>query len=130
MTSALVGIAIRRGQIPGVGARVMGFLDGFRSDGDARRERITLRDVLTMTTGIRWDEATVSYTDPRNNCAAMEGTADWVQYVLDQPMAEEPSKAFVYNSGATQLLSQVIRRATGMQADDYAKEQLFDPLGT
>jgi CubicO group peptidase (beta-lactamase class C family) len=82
-----------------------------------------------MTTGIRWDESTVSYTDPRNNCAAMEAAPDWIRYVLDQPMAEAPGKTFVYNSGATQLLSYLIKKTTGLEADDYAKRQLFDPLG-
>ena len=53
---------------------------------------MTLRDVLTMTTGIRWDEESADYTDPANNCAVMEGKDDWVQYVLEQPMAEEPGK--------------------------------------
>jgi len=128
-TSALLGIAMRRGQMPGVEVRALSFFDGFKYDADPRRARMTLRDVLTMTSGIRWDEETVPYTDPRNNCAAMEGSTDWIQYVLDQPMAEEPGRVFLYNSGATQLLSHVIRKATGKQADDYAKEQLFDPLG-
>ena len=90
---------------------------------------MTLRDVLTMTTGIRWDEESTEYTDPANNCAVMEGKEDWVRYVLEQPMAEDPGKVFVYNSGATMLLSELIRKTTGKEADDYAKEHLFAPLG-
>ncbi|HEY7574199.1 MAG TPA: serine hydrolase, partial [Thermoanaerobaculia bacterium] len=96
---------------------------------DPRRDRMTLRDVLTMTTGIRWDEESTEYTDPANNCAVMEGKDDWVRYVLEQPMAAEPGKTFVYNSGATQLLSYLIWKATGRPADDYAREHLFGPLG-
>jgi CubicO group peptidase (beta-lactamase class C family) len=44
-------------------------------------------------------------------------------------MAEEPGRTFVYNSGATELLSAVLQKATGRSADDYAKEHLFEPLG-
>jgi CubicO group peptidase (beta-lactamase class C family) len=88
-----------------------------------------LWDVLTMTTGIRWDEFTATYTDLKNNCAQMEASADWVQYVLDQPMATEPGTAFVYNSGATELLSYLLRKATGKDVADYAREHLFGPLG-
>jgi CubicO group peptidase (beta-lactamase class C family) len=44
-------------------------------------------------------------------------------------MAEEPGQSFVYNSGATQLLSYLIWKTTGKQTDAYAKEQLFGPLG-
>ncbi len=129
VTSALIGVAIRRGEIPAVDARVMPYFSALSIGADPLRDRMTLRDVLTMRTGIRWDEESAAYTDPANNCAAMEGEEDWVRYVLEQPMAEEPGKVFVYNSGATELLSYVIRKATGMPADDYAKEHLFAPLG-
>ena len=129
VTSALVGIAIARGEIPGVDVKVMPYFRDFGIPPDPRRDAMTLRDVLTMTTGIRWDEESADYTDPRNNCAVMEGKDDWVRYVLEQPMAEQPGKAFVYNSGATELLSYLIWKTTGRQADDYAKEHLFGPLG-
>jgi len=85
--------------------------------------------VLTMTTGIRWDEESTEYTDPANNCAVMEGKDDWVRYVLEQPMAGEPGRVFVYNSGATMLFSELIRKTTGKEADAYAKQHLFTPLG-
>ena len=129
VTSALIGIAIRRGEIPGVDVKAMPYFADFKIPPDPRRDRMTLRDVLTMTAGIRWDEESTEYTDPANNCAVMEGKEDWVRYVLEQPMAEDPGKVFVYNSGATELLSYLIWKATGKQADDYAKEHLFGPLG-
>ena len=128
VTSALIGIAIRRGEIPGVDAKVMPHFSAFSVAPDPRRDRMTLRDVLTMRTGIRWDELS-AYTDATNDCAVMESKDDWVGYVLAQPMADEPGKAFLYNSGATELLSHLIRKATGKPADDYAKEHLFAPLG-
>src|SRR5262249_6885249 len=129
VTSALVGIAIGDGKIPGVDAKAMPYFAGFRIPPDPRRDRMTIADILTMRTGIRWDEESTEYTDPKNNCAVMEGKDDWVRYVLEQPMAEDPGKVFVYNSGATELLSYLLWKATGRQADDYAKERLFTPLG-
>jgi CubicO group peptidase (beta-lactamase class C family) len=129
VTSALVGLALRRGEIPGLDAKVMPYFAEFPARPDPRRDAMTLRHVLTMTTGIQWDESSVPYTDPRNNCAAMEGKEDWIQYVLGQPMADEPGRAWRYNSGATQLLSFVIQKATGRPADQYAQEHLFAPLG-
>jgi CubicO group peptidase (beta-lactamase class C family) len=129
VTSALIGIAIGRGEIPGVGARALPYFEGYRFAEDPRRSRWTLTDLLTMTAGIRWDEDTVAYTDPANSCALMEASRDWIQFVLDQPMAAEPGATFVYNSGVTQLLSQVLKRATGKHADEYAAEHLFRPLG-
>ncbi len=121
VTSALVGIAIGRGEISGVDARVTSLLAAWHPPADARRDAMTLRDVLTMTAGIRWDEESAEYTDPRNNCAVMEGREDWVGYVLEQPMAEQPGKVFDYNSGATMLLSAALQKGTGRTADEYAR---------
>ncbi|MEZ5285764.1 MAG: serine hydrolase, partial [Vicinamibacterales bacterium] len=130
VTSALVGIAIGRGELPPVETRVLPLFEGFHlPDHDARREAMTLEHVLTMTTGIQWDESTVAYTDPANSCAGMERSDDWVQFVLNQPMADPPGTHFVYNSGATELLSYLLFKGTGRQAHDYAAEHLFEPIG-
>jgi CubicO group peptidase (beta-lactamase class C family) len=129
VTSALVGMAIARGEIAGVDVKVMPYFSSFSVKPDPRRDRMRIRDLLTMTAGIAWDESSTSYTNAKNNCAEMEAADDWIQYVLDQPMAAEPGTTFVYNSGATQLLSYIIRKATGKEADDYAREHLFAPLG-
>ena len=130
VTSALVGIAMRRGEIPGVDAKVMPYFSAFKTKPDPRRDAMTLRDVLTMTTGHPVGRVVRAPTPiAKNNCAEMEASEDWIQYVLDQPMAEEPGQQFVYNSGATELLSYLIKKTTGKEADDYAKEHLFGPLG-
>jgi CubicO group peptidase (beta-lactamase class C family) len=129
VTSTLIGIAVGRGELPGVDVAVTAYTQGYRIADDPRWQALRLRDVLTMTAGIQWDESTVPYTDPRNSCAAMEASHDWVQFVLDQPMAAEPGEVFVYNSGATVLLDQVLHAATGRHAAAYAAERLFRPLG-
>jgi CubicO group peptidase (beta-lactamase class C family) len=129
VTSALIGIAIQRGEIPHVDVKVLPYFPQRAPPPDSRRERMLLWNVLTMTTGISWDESSASYTQSQNNCAQMEATDDWIQYVLEQPMAAEPGVRFVYNSGATELLSYLIEKTTGRKADDYAREHLFAPLG-
>jgi CubicO group peptidase (beta-lactamase class C family) len=129
VTSLLIGIAIGRGEIAGVEAPALRYLRAYRAKGDPRQAAMRLEHVLSMRAGIRWDEDSVPYTDPANSCANMEASSDWIQFVLDQPMAEQPGRSFRYNSGATQLLAGVLRQATGRQADDYARERLFAPLG-
>ncbi len=129
VTSLLVGVATLRGEMPGIQTAALDLLKGFKGNGDPRQARLRLEHLLSMTAGIRWDEDSVAYTDPTNSCALMEASKDWVQFVLDQPIAVEPGQAFVYNSGATQLLSAMLKQATGRLADDYAREQLFAPLG-
>jgi CubicO group peptidase (beta-lactamase class C family) len=49
--------------------------------------------------------------------------------VIDLPMANDPGKVFVYNSGLTILLAQIFKKVTGKNIDDYAAEHLFKPLG-
>ena len=95
---------------------------------DARKERMTLEHVLTMTTGLDWNED-VAYDDPRNGASRMEATRDWVRFVIDQPMVHEPGTAFAYSSGATELLAHVFERETGRDVEQYAREHLFAPLG-
>jgi CubicO group peptidase (beta-lactamase class C family) len=130
VTSALLGIALRQGELRGVDVPVSPFFEGYRMQaGDPRWQALRLEHLLTMTSGIRWDEDSVPYTDPANSCAAMEASKDWVQFVLEQPMAAEPGSRFVYSSGVTELLAQVLKSATGRQADEYAAEHLFPPLG-
>jgi CubicO group peptidase (beta-lactamase class C family) len=129
VTSALVGVALRRGEIAGLDVKVMPYFKGLRVSTDRRWAGLTLRHLLTMSAGIRWDETTVTYTDPTNSCAAMEASPDWVQFVLDQPMAEEPGRVFNYNSGVTQLLAHILKQATGRVPDEYAAEHLFSPIG-
>jgi CubicO group peptidase (beta-lactamase class C family) len=130
VTSALIGIAIERGEIPGVEVTVASYFDDYKApDVDPRWAAVTLRDLLTMTAGIAWDEDTVPYTDPANSCAAMEASDDWIRYVMEQPMAEEPGSTYVYNSGVTVLLGHILWKATGLHADAYAGKHLYPALG-
>jgi CubicO group peptidase (beta-lactamase class C family) len=54
---------------------------------------------------------------------------DQLAYAESRPKAEEPGEQFNYSSGTSMLLSGVLEQATGMPADEYAKEKLFDPIG-
>jgi CubicO group peptidase (beta-lactamase class C family) len=59
----------------------------------------------------------------------MEETNDWVQYVLDRPMAAEPGSEFHYCSGCSHLLSAIIQETTGIETLAFAQTHLFDPIG-
>ncbi|MDA0706617.1 MAG: serine hydrolase [Proteobacteria bacterium] len=130
VTSALIGVALQRGELAGVDIRVMPFFAEFASDNrDPLWGEITLRDLLTMTSGIEWDESSVPYVDLKNMCAAMEQSDDWIQFVLAQSMRESPGASFEYNSGVTMMLAHILVQATGKPLADYAEEHLFRPLG-
>ena len=128
VTSVTIGIAMLRKEFPAVlDAPILKYFDHV-ANVDDRKRRITLRHLLTMTAGLAWNED-LAYNDPRNSADIMESKHDWVQYVIDQPMAAEPGKEFVYSSGVTQLLSHIFKKVTGKNVDEYAAGYLFQPLG-
>ncbi len=130
VTSALIGIAVERGEIAGVDVPVLDFLEDYEvTNLDDWKSSMTLENLLTMRAGIEWDEDSVPYTDPGNSCAGMEESDDWIQFVAEQPMSHQPGTVFNYNSGASQLLSLIIKKSTGKYVDEYAEEYLFGPLG-
>ncbi len=125
VTSTLVGIALGQGKLSGLDQPVLP-LFGPRAiaNADARKDRITLRDLLTMTSGLdcHVEQAEVTLRQ-------MMASADWIGFMLDLPMAYEPGRHFSYCSGGMHLLSGVITRVSGASALDYARRELFDPLG-
>lgn len=129
VTSALIGIAIGEGKIKSVDQPVMDFFPEYKNlFDDPRKQRLTLRHVLTMTFGNDWKEQAYPYSNPLNIVWRMALAEDWMKFILEQPMVEEPGTRFNYNSGSSLLLSGILQRATGMQANHYAEEKLFDPL--
>jgi CubicO group peptidase (beta-lactamase class C family) len=131
VTSALVGIAIDRGEIGGVDDEMLGFFPGYQgiANLDSLKESVTLEHLLTMTAGLEWDEWDVPYDHPDNDIAAMYVSSDWVKYVLDLPMTDVPGTRFVYNSGVSMLLSAIVTNVSGQSASAYAAAHLFPHIG-
>jgi hypothetical protein len=131
VTSVIYGIAMTRGDFKaGLNTPVLKYFDAAKvKNVDERKRRMTLKDVLTMTTGLAWVELEVAYDDPRNDSSLMEATDDWVQYVIDKPMAADPGTIFNYSSGATELLAYIFQKETGQDIDAYGEAHLFAPLG-
>jgi hypothetical protein len=130
VTSATIGIAMTRGDFKTpLSTPVLHYFDESKvKNVDARKRRMTLRDLLTMTSGLDWNED-VPYDDPNNPSDLMEASDDWVQFVIDRPMKDEPGKVFAYSSGATELLAYIFKRETGADIEQYAHRHLFAPLG-
>jgi CubicO group peptidase (beta-lactamase class C family) len=130
ITALLMGIAIERGEIPGTDVPVLDYFDTYQIEElDEAKGAITLEDLLTMRSGLFWDEWTYPLGDPRNSVTQLESSQDWIQYTLDLPILTDPGEVWVYNSGASQLLSGILKEATGLPADEYAEEYLFNPVG-
>lgn len=129
VTSVVIGVAMARGQFPVLDTPVLTFFDPAKvANVDDRKRRMTIRHLLTMTSGLDWDED-LPYADPKNDSSRMEASFDWVRYTIDRPMAQEPGATFKYSSGVTQLLSHIFRVATAQDIEEYAARHLFAPLG-
>jgi WD40 repeat protein/CubicO group peptidase (beta-lactamase class C family) len=129
ITSILVGIAIDKGFIDSVDQKVLDFFpERTVSNVDARKENMTLENLLTMTSGLDWPEWGLGWNNPEYAYRMMVESQDWVQFVLDRPMVYEPGEVFNYNTGCSQLLSAIIQKTTGKTALSFAQEHLFNHL--
>jgi CubicO group peptidase (beta-lactamase class C family) len=122
--SALIGIALESGDFPeGVRQPVLAFFpDKTFSNPDPRKAAMTLEHLLTMTSGLDWQEGDPIYQQ-------MWQSRDWVKFVLDRPMADDPGADFNYNSGVSHVLSGIVQQGSGMLTQNFAQERLFTPLG-
>lgn len=96
------------------------FPDYFKENPDPEKESITIRNLLSMQSGL---ETTSFY-----NYGAWVISDNWVEFQLNQPLEEEPGGKMVYSTGTSHLLSVIITKATGMSTRTFAEEFLFDPL--
>lgn len=129
-SSMLIGIALHEGFLSSVDQKLVDLLPNHTiANMDARKQRITLEHLLTMSDGMDWHELDYPYTDARNTLGQMWASTDAVQHILDRPMAREPGEAWAYNSGTSILLGGILEEATGRDVLGFAHEYLFDPLG-
>ncbi|MFK7691511.1 serine hydrolase domain-containing protein [Paenibacillus sp. HJGM_3] len=118
-TSTAVGLAAAEGLLS-VDDPVVSFFPDKVVRNDAKLQAMRVRHLLSMGSG-HGAESLVG--DGRGK------TDDWVQHILDQPVVYEPGTRFVYNSGATYMLSAIVQRVTGQTVHEYLMPRLFQPLG-
>ena len=129
IVSMVYGVALARKDIATIDQPIAPFIlahaAAFR---DSLRKKITIRHLLTMTSGIDWPEGG-GYGSDDDITQRMENSDDWVAMVLAQPMKTVPGTTYHYNDGAAALLAEVFRGATGVDLQAYAQQHLFSPLG-
>ncbi|GAB4298350.1 MAG: serine hydrolase [Marinilabiliales bacterium] len=121
--SLLIGFAIDDGYIKSVNQKVADFLPEF--GGDERKE-ITIKDVLTMSSGLDWGE---SYWNPFGRTARAYYGKNLYKIITNLKLKNKPGERFAYSSGDTQILAFIIEKATGKTLSDYCSEKLWKPLG-
>lgn len=123
VVSMLIGAAITDGKIKNIDQAVGDFLPDFNSEG---KEKIRIKHLLTMSSGLNWDE---SYASPFSMTTEAYYGSDLPKLMSSLKTIEEPGKEFKYLSGNTQLLALVLEKATGKHLAEYAEAKLWQPLG-
>lgn len=124
-TTTLVGIAIDQGKLKLDDKLLSFFPDRKIANRDARKEAITIEHLVSMRNGF---ESGCLEGDPVT-LAKMSAEPDWVQWALDRPMVAEPGAQNCYDSPGMHLLSAVLQQVTGQTEAEFARQNLFEPLG-
>jgi CubicO group peptidase (beta-lactamase class C family) len=123
LTSLLIGIAVQKGLVHSVDESIAIYLPGLPKDG---KEMITIKDLLTMRSGLNaYDD------DPSTpgNEDRLDTSSDWIRTVYAVPMKFTPGTKYVYCSLNAFLTGTIIENASRMPLDQFAKVNLFGPLG-
>jgi len=126
ITSACIGIAMDNGFIESENQSIFDYLPEHQHLTTGGKDKITIEHLLTMTSGLQWDEWNASYTSLDKLWFDCE---DPILCTLLNPLINEPGTSFTYNSGGIDILGEILKNATGMDIDDFSKKYLFEPLG-
>jgi CubicO group peptidase (beta-lactamase class C family) len=128
-TSTMVGAAIRDGYIKSIDDPVTRYIPELAGSG---YDGVTVRQVLTMTSGVKWNE---DYFDPKSDVAQMyakpvpAGIDATTAYLRTLPRESAPGTKWVYKTGETNLIGVLVSRATGKSLAEYLSEKIWRPYG-
>ncbi len=129
VTSTLVGAAIKDGYIKTVDDYVTDYIPDLKG---SAYDSVRIRNLLTMTTGVRWNE---NYNDPNGDIAKFStdsiepGMNATVSYMRRLPAEAEPGKKFKYSTGETHLLGVLVSSATHQTLSQYLASKIWIPYG-
>lgn len=121
LLSPLVGIALDRGWIAGLDARLGELLPEYAGGLPDAKRRITLVHLLSMQAGLA--------STSREHYGAWVSTGDWTAAALARPLVDEPGTEYTYSSGNSHLVSAILTEATGRSTLELAREVLLEPVG-
>jgi len=130
LVSTLVGAAVLDGFISSIHDPVTKYLPQLAG---SSYENVTVRDVLMMASGVKWDETYVNPASDRRRLLELQVASSNPGAIFDLmrtlPRATEPGKTFKYNTGETVLVGEIVRSATGLPLAEYASRKIWIPVG-
>ncbi len=129
--SACIGIAIEKGFIKSTDESIFKYLPDHQLYNSEGRENITIEHLLTMTSGLAWNEWSDAHGTSANDIDRLyfECYDDPLKCVLERPLTGTPGETFTYSGGNTVVLGEVIRNASGLNLDEFSMKYLFKPMG-
>jgi CubicO group peptidase (beta-lactamase class C family) len=130
LTSTLIGAAIKDGYIKGLDAPVIDYLPGLKG---SAYDGVTIRQLLTMSSGAKWNE---DYTDPKSDVNQFalgnpgpNGENPIVAYMAKLTRETSPGSKWVYKTGESDLIGILLARATKKHLADYLSEKIWSTYG-
>ena len=128
LTTLVFGIAYDQGYIGDFDSSIIAWYPEYGGPDRVEKETITVRHLLTMQSGLEWNEHDVSYNSHFNDMNRLIRSKNPVDFMLNKRFVDEPGTRFTYNCGCTNLLADIIYRTTDQHIDEFAEENLFKPL--
>lgn len=128
ITSILVGIAFDQKYLS-LDNTLNKYFNNLIPNDNYRIGDVTILQLLTMTSGIGWNQSGMRKKGDVDSETEMESSKKPIEYILSKKIVFNPGEQFDYNSGNTVLLGKIVENATGQDLDKFAKENLFKPLG-
>jgi CubicO group peptidase (beta-lactamase class C family) len=122
--STLFGIAIEEGAVGGLGDPITDYLPEL-AERDERFNDITIRNLITMSSGIHYEEEGVPWSDDTTTYYAPDLRASALSVEIDG----QPGREFLYNNYNLLLAGMIIERATGEHVATFMERVLWQPLG-
>lgn len=130
ITSACIGIEMDKGFIESVNQSIFDYLPEHQHLNTDGKDKITIEHLLTMTSGLKWDEWNTSLSSTANDTIGIWfSDKDPITFILERPLVNEPGTSFTYSGGNAHLLSQIIKNSTEMTLEEFSGKYLFEPLG-
>lgn len=121
-THALVGIMVKKGLID---IKQPADIPAWKSD---KRTAITIENLMHMNSGLEWNE---NYGNLSDVTLMLHKSIDMAEFTYNKPLVARPDSVWVYNSGATNIVSYLMRKKINNDAEYYAfpRRELFNPIG-
>ena len=124
ITALLLGIAIDRGLVKNTEQSIYDFFPSKQNE--TLRKNIKIKDLLNMSSGLYADD---DDSNAPGNTANWLLKDNWVDFAMSLPTSFTPGEKYVYTDVCPMLIGAIIEKQSGMKLSDFAKKNLFEPLG-